>query len=142
MLIVSVLAAIAAPSMRNFLAGRSNANAASQILALAQYARTQAVGAGAVYRLNVDTSGGTYWLSVQSGTEFQTLRSEFGRPFRLPEGTTAAWQSAGAAEQYFQFFPDGRIEAGTLELRSAAGGSVAIGSRSETELLSILREAQ
>lgn len=140
MLIVSVIAAIAAPSLRGFIAGRKNAEAAAQIIALGQYAREQAVGTGAVYRLNVDPAGRAYWLSVQNGAEFQTVRSEFGRPFRLPEGTVASWQPGAASGEYFQFWPDGRIEASPLQLRGVGRDSIAIGCRSETEFLTILRQ--
>lgn len=142
MLIVSVLAALAAPTLRGFIAGRKCANAAAQIVALGQYARTQAVGTGTVYRLNFDPSNGTYWLSSQSGAEFSTLRNEFGRPFQLPDGTSANWQTTAVAQPCFQFYPDGRVEAATLELHGAVGEVVAIGCRSETEPLTILKESQ
>ena len=159
MLIVSVLAAIAVPSMRGFLAGRRNANTAAQILALGQYARTQAVNSGVVYRLNVDASAGTYWISMQSGTDYVPLRSEFGRPFKVPDGITATWQapippvvttaaatppvtSTPANDPSFLFYPDGRVEAAVLEIRGTVGEAITLGCRSETEPLVILKEAR
>jgi len=159
MLIVSVLAAISAPSLRGFLAGRKTSNTAAQVLALGQYARTQAINSGVVYRLNVDASAGTYWISVQSGTDYVSLRSEFGRPFQVPDGVSATWQApippivtaasstppvttTPANDPSFLFYPDGRVEAAVLEIRGTTGEAITLGCRSETEPLTILKEAR
>lgn len=143
MLVMSIAVAVAAPSLRNFIHGRKSADAAAHVIALGQYARTQAVSTGAVYRLNVDTSSGGYWLTAQRGAGFAELGNEFGRHFGFPEGTAAQWLSTAAGQRdYIDFHPDGRVEAGTLEV-SDSYGAFAVGCLSETEPLIVLsREAR
>src|SRR5579862_156578 len=71
MLIACVVMAITAPSLRNFLYGRKTANAVSQIVSLASEARSKAIMDGRTYRLNVDTTAGTFWLDAQNGGDFK-----------------------------------------------------------------------
>src|SRR3972149_3661562 len=54
MVILSTVLAMAAPSLRGFFASRQIQDAAAQILALTQFARSQAVSEGTTYRLNFD----------------------------------------------------------------------------------------
>ncbi|HYG74062.1 MAG TPA: GspH/FimT family pseudopilin, partial [Planctomycetota bacterium] len=138
MLVMSIAVAVAAPSLRNFMHGRKSADAAANVIALGQYARTQSVSTGAVYRLNVDPAHGEYWLTAQRGANFEELGNEFGRHFSFPQGTNAQWISSPAGQrEYIDFHPDGRVEAGTLEL-SDAYGTYAVGCLSETEPLTVL----
>ena len=139
MLLLTMVAALAAPSLRNFMIGRSSADAVGQVVALAHYARTQAVSTGVVHRLYVDTNSQTYWLGVQRGAEFTDLTSEFGRRFKLPGSAAARWQSDQPGEECISFFPDGRTEASTLEILDVQGQLFEIGCRSETEPLAVLQ---
>ena len=91
MLILAMAAAIAAPSLHNFILGRKSRDTAAQVLALGQYARTRAVDSGAVYRLNVDAQARTYWLTRREGAAFKELGEEFGRHFLLPTGCSVRW---------------------------------------------------
>ncbi|HEY3320914.1 MAG TPA: GspH/FimT family pseudopilin [Planctomycetota bacterium] len=139
MLIVTVLAGIAAPSLRGFLAGRKSSDAAAQVIALAQYGRVQAVSSGNVYRLNLDADGLGYWLTVQRGADFGELGTEFGRRFTLPEGMTGAWNSQASSEGHMDFFPNGRTTATTLLLVDGQGKVFEIGCRSETERVALIQ---
>jgi len=140
LLLLSVVLASAAPSLRVFSASRRVAEAAAQIVALAQYARTQAIAEGRVYRLNLDLEGGRYWVTAQTGGAFLTLENEFGRVFALPEGTRIVWveppptpalaatpglqlpwqaataTSLPATRDHLTFFPDGRAETARLRI--------------------------
>jgi prepilin-type N-terminal cleavage/methylation domain-containing protein len=87
MLLMTIIMAIAAPSLSNFAKGRKSADAAQQVVALARYARGQAVSEGVVYRLHVDPGSGAYWLTVQDGGVFEPPSSgSFGQRFELPDG--------------------------------------------------------
>jgi prepilin-type N-terminal cleavage/methylation domain-containing protein len=155
LVLVGVVMAIAAPSLREFISGRKSADAAAQVLALSRYAGTQAAATGLPYRFNLDCAIQKYWLSVRKGAEFKPLGNDFGRQFSLPDGTTACWlpqQAAQAAQavqasaqptaphDYIDFYPDGRIEAPTLKLSDALGQVFELGCRSETEPLALLQE--
>jgi prepilin-type N-terminal cleavage/methylation domain-containing protein len=137
MLLVALVSALAAPSLHSFIVGRQNSNAVSRVLALGGYARTKAISTGDVYRLNVDVRARTYWLSKKQNADYVQLREEFGRLFTLPEGMTAQWLPPGAHD-FIDFYPDGRVDAGKLELVEITREAVQIGCRSEIEPLVIL----
>jgi len=121
--LVGVLLALAAPSLRGFFASRQTADAAAQMLALTQLAGSRAAAQGSVYRLNIDPQTGTYWLTVQDAGTFADLGTEFGRRFRLPEGTTVrAWSPSGETTmEYIEFHPSGRTEEAVIELQGRQG---------------------
>ena len=123
MVIITTVLAMAAPSLRGFFGSRRTADAAAQIVALTQYARTQAAAEGAVYRLNFDLHEGTYWLTRAAAGAFAELRTEFGRTFDLPDGTVAAWatQPGEPPRDYIEFHPDGRTEAAGLRITGRLG---------------------
>jgi len=87
MTIIAIVAAVAVPTMRAFTIGRGNNNTATQIVALANYARAQAAAEGRIYRLNFDPSTGEYWLTAQNAGVFQPpTASDFGRRFQVADG--------------------------------------------------------
>lgn len=123
MVIICTVLAMAAPSLRGFFGSRQTADAASRIVALTQYARSQAAAEGRPYRLNLDAQEGRYWLTAQTAGAYVTLPSEFGRVFHLPDGATARWESpAETAERgWTAFFPDGRAQAAEIRLKGRRG---------------------
>ncbi len=86
MAIIAVLAAVLVPTLSAFATGRRTANAATMILGLSNYARSQAISQGAVYRLNFDANAGTVWLTVQGDGGFQPPPGDYGDRYKLPEG--------------------------------------------------------
>jgi len=134
LLIISVVLAMAAPSLRGFVRGRRTADAASQLLAMTQWARSQAAAEGCLYRLNVDAQAGTYWLSVERGGAFVKLDGEYGRHFRLPDGVTASLETpANNSAAYIRFRPNGRCDEATIELRGRQGEVFRVTCDSATE---------
>lgn len=123
MLIICTVLGMAAISLRGFFASRRTADAAAQMVALTQYARTQATAEGRVYRVNLDTESGRYWLSAQEGGTFATVPSEFGRVFLLPEGTKASWlePSDTGSTGFIPFYPDGRTLVAHIRLSGRQG---------------------
>jgi len=139
-----MLLALAAPSLRGFMASRQTADAAAQVLALTQLAGSRAVAQGSVYRLNIDPQTGTYWLSVQQGGTFVDLNCEFGRRFRLPEGASVCLRTpaAGAPPSYVQFYPNGRTEEATVELTGRQGEVFQVVCDSATEAFRVVSPAE
>lgn len=135
MMIICVVLAMAAPSLRGFFASRQTADEASRIVALAEFARSQAAAQGSPHRLNLDTESGRYWLTVQVGGAFVDLPSEFGRVFVLPDGTRAEWVEPEDVAQrgYIEFEPDGRAEAVTVRLTGKQGEMADVVCPSPTE---------
>ena len=118
LVIVSLMLAIAAPSLRSFVSGRQTAEAAAQILSLTQLARTQAVSQGCVYRLNIDTEAKIYWLTMQRAGTFVDLDYEHGRRFGFPQDVSVSLELpiTDTPTSYIQFYPDGRNDQGTITL--------------------------
>jgi Tfp pilus assembly protein FimT len=143
MLIVCTVLATAAPALRGFFASRRTDDAGAQVLALVQFARSQAAAEGRVYRLNLDLREGTYWLTAQGTTSFDRLSTEFGRTFTFPQGTVAELESAGTGSDrsYLSFYPNGLTEAAVIRLTGAQGRVVEVACQSPTEAFAISTHA-
>ena len=135
MVLISVLLGVAAPSLRGFHGARRSADAAAQLLALTNYARSQAIAHGTVYRLNVDADEQVYWLTAQVGGAHVELNTEYGRRFALPDTMTISIESPAADGEalYVQFYPSGRSDEATIELVGWQGEVFQVASPSATE---------
>jgi len=140
MVILSTVLAMAAPSLRGFFASRKTHDTAAQILALTQFARSQAISEGIVYRLNFDTRERTYWLTAQQAGMFEKLETEFGQVFTLPKDIVMELEDLDEddMEIFLKFTPQGTVTAGTIRLIDRAGRALEITSPTVTESFSII----
>jgi type II secretory pathway pseudopilin PulG len=92
LVLISTLLAMCAPSLRGMLASRRGQDAAARLLALMQWARSQAAAEGTVYRLNVDSEDNTHWLTAQQAGIFTEVHSDLGRRICLADGQTISLQ--------------------------------------------------
>jgi len=139
MLIMCTVLGMAAPSLRGFFASRKTADAATQIVALTQLARSLAVCEGRLYRLNVDCESGSYWLTAQRFGAFERVKRDYGRTFLLPDGTACELERDDdvASRDYIQFYPDGSQDAATIVLADRQGSTLAIACPSPAESFSV-----
>jgi prepilin-type N-terminal cleavage/methylation domain-containing protein len=123
MIILSTVLAMAAPSLRGFFGSRKTHDEAAQILALTQFARSQAISEGVIYRLNFDTQQRTYWLTAQQSGAFEQLKIEFGQIFTLPNDILAELDDVEREdnELFLEFTPQGTVTAGTIRLIDRRG---------------------
>jgi general secretion pathway protein H len=140
LVLISTVLALAAPSLQRFARGRETSDAAAHLLALTYLARSQAAAEARPWRLNIDPEGGCYWLSAQQGGAFVAPLNTLGRVFRFPGDVTVSVEGAEMddAVSYIQFYPDGRSDAATIELREADGRALALASRSAAERYQIV----
>ncbi len=140
MVILSTVLAIAAPSLRGFFASRRLDNAAAQILALTQLARSQAISEGVVYRLNFDTRDRTYWLTARKAGVFETLDTEMGQVYTLPQDVELDLQDSDKKDKdvFLAFTPHGTATAGLVRLTDRSGRVLEVSSPSVTEPYSIV----
>jgi prepilin-type N-terminal cleavage/methylation domain-containing protein len=140
MVILSTVLAMAAPSLRGFFASRKTDDTAAQILALTQFARSQAISEGIVYRLNFDTRERTYWLTAQQAGMFEELKTEFGQIFTLPKDIVMELEDLEQddMEVFLKFTPQGTVTAGTIRLIDRADRALEITSPTVTESFSII----
>ena len=64
MLILCLTLGLSGPSLKGFFAMRKLEDTGAKIVSLMEYARTQAICEGRVYRFYIDLRGRTYWLSI------------------------------------------------------------------------------
>jgi|WetSurMetagenome_2_1015567.scaffolds.fasta_scaffold02133_10 type II secretion system protein H len=136
MVIISTVLAMAAPSLRGFFSSRKIHDAASNLLSLTRYARTQAITEGKNYRLNFDGDNGYYWLTTNQGGADSDLNNEFGRKFLLPDDTTFQLEKEDdktGKEKFVAFYPQGLAEVSTITLTDRRGDVVKILSPSPAE---------
>lgn len=159
LLILTVIVGITVPSLRGPAARRGVDECSGQLLALAQYARSQAVAEGVSYRLNVDVTNKLYYLSRQDGPDFYELGHEFGRQFQVPEGIELQFDDAYVAQQaqpaeltgqvqpervaaavpYVEFRPSGRTDPALIRVTDRDGEVTQVVCPSATETFRIVK---
>jgi prepilin-type N-terminal cleavage/methylation domain-containing protein len=144
MVILSTVLAMAAPSLRGFFASRRIDDTAAQILVLTQWARSQAVSEGVIYRLNFDTRDCTYWLTAQKAGAFEPLDTEFGQVYTLPKDIELELEDLEQKDQdvFLAFTPHGTVTAGTVRLIDRSGRIVEVSCPTVTETFSIVEPRQ
>ncbi len=140
MLILSTVLAMAAPSLRGFFGSRQSQDTAAQILALTQFARSQAISEGIVYRLNFDTKDRVYWLTAWKSGAFEELTTEFGQIFTLPKDMAMELEDVEEedGDVYVEFTPQGTITAATIRLIDRRGNALEVTCPTVTESFSIV----
>lgn len=146
LLLMAVAVAIVMPSLSGTVKGRRVGDTAAQLVTLTNYAHNQAISEGRVYRLNFDSSGRGYWLTMQQDDgQYGSLGQELGQQFEVPEDlrveTDLARQQDGAT--YITFRPSGRCDPAPANVRVAdqAGDVTQITCESPTELFHIVPNA-
>jgi prepilin-type N-terminal cleavage/methylation domain-containing protein len=141
LVILAIAAGMLAPSLRWFTMGRSNANNATFIVSLGQYARSQAAAEGRVYRMNFDVQNGSIWLTAANGATFDPPPNEYGKPLDLSKGTaTLRVQTPQRTDggQYVEFQPTGRTDPAKIWLTDSGGGTIEVACLSSTEMFRVL----
>ncbi len=93
LVVLAVIVTTVTVSMRNFARGKEASNTAVQLVAIANYARSQAISDGRTYRLTFDPQANTYRLTAQDGGNFVDLGTEWGQTFKIPGDLKIAVQT-------------------------------------------------
>jgi prepilin-type N-terminal cleavage/methylation domain-containing protein len=145
MALIGTLMALAAPTMRGFLASRQTADGALSMLALTQWCRSEAISQGRRTRLNLDSEGRTAFVTVDKAGNFVAPEAEAGRQVPLPDGAHAAIRvgpSGGAPSTFVQFYPNGRSDATTIEITGKQGDLYLLTSAAPTEAYHVVTPAE
>ena len=140
LVIIALLMAMVAPTLRGFAASRRINESAAQIVALMGHARDMSINEGIVYRFNLDTQAGHYWLTHQDGVTYKELEESFGQIFSLPHDVTARWEHDNdsiAALEHVSFYPTGRVEPANLRLDGVHGKVALVRCMSPTEMFHV-----
>lgn len=144
MLILCTVLGMAGPSLKGFFAMRQLEDTAARIISLTQYAQSQAVCEGRTYRLNIDLTDRTYWLTVQEQGAFRELKTNLGRVFMLPNELQMQVSNllADGMVRYAQFDPSGQMTPGSILLAGPKGDKLYITCRTATESYCVLDEKE
>ena len=146
MLVMCIAAAIAVPSMRGFGENQRIRGCTAQLVALAQWARAQAITHGVPHRLNLDPATNTYWLTIERAGVFEPVGQDFGRTFTAPDGVTVqCYGAAGTGSQYpyVEFLATGRTNgSASIVLTDAHGNVTEIAALSAAEPFRVLSDAE
>ena len=142
MAILTFMVAMVAPSLSSFAIGRKTSYAAIQLVAMAKFARTQAVTEGHTYRMIIDPAARAAWLTVQNAGEFVTPSSSMANRIQLSDGLTLTTDLTPQPPDgtYIDFHPDGRTGDGPVHLwvTDRQGRVVEMACLSPTELFHVL----
>lgn len=144
LLILALGAALVAPTLGRFAAGRTSQDAAAHMLAVMQHASDQAVMTSTVFRVNFDEDASTYWLSHAPGGVDKRIETEAGRSFEMPDHMTFEVEGSQTLleNRYIQFEPDGSHEMAIIRIKPAQGSEIVIGCASPSEPYAIGQASQ
>jgi prepilin-type N-terminal cleavage/methylation domain-containing protein len=144
LMLLSVLLALAAPSLRGFAGGQADADAADGVLGMTRMARDLAATKGVVTRLNFDFQDGTYWVTMQERGIFVEPGAGESGHYRLAAGMRAGLDLAPGQEQrpYVQFTPDGRAEQAMISLMCGNGDVYRVYCASATEMFRVIKPTE
>ena len=151
MIIIAIVMGITAPSLGLFSGSRHIINASANFVALTDYARSQSISEGRIYKLNIEKDKNVFWLTARSNGSFEKINKEIGRNFILPEGVEiesleimynyqetevpglrmpGQWyvedEPENQGEESIIFSPDGFIQPATLRMRDKKGNQLEI----------------
>ena len=135
MLILSIAAAVAVPTLARFSRGRQSTDAVEHMISVIQYAQDQSAATGFPYRFHVDAKSGTYWIESRRDGVFVRLSNDFGQTFNIPADYTASWDGPKeiATQGYIEFEPDGGHDVAVIKLTDAKGQTTFLGCASPSE---------
>jgi Tfp pilus assembly protein FimT len=140
--IITLMVTIIAPSLSAFATGRKTQYAASQLISMAKYARSQAINEGRTYRMTLDTSKRTASLTVQNVGQFVEPSSSLGNRIDLAEGLTLRTDLTPQPDggTYVDFHSDGRTGDGPMHVwvTDKQGRVMELACLSPTELFHVL----
>ena len=144
MLILCTVLGMSGPSLKGFFAMRQLEDTGARIISLMEFARTQAVCEGRVYRFNVDLAERIYWLTVLDEDDFEDLGTSLGREFQIPDEYTIQVRDflMDGMTYYVEFIGTGRMHPGSLEVTGPKGDTLNIVCRSATERFMVIDDQE
>lgn len=132
LMLIAIVLAAAAPSLRGWNRGQRLDNAAQQLLSATRWARSQAIATASPHRIEFTGSG---WnVTRLDAGSYVPATGEFALETLLPEGfylDCVRQDESGAA--VIDFHPNGRLTPATLTITAEWGESAVIASTAAAE---------
>lgn len=142
--LIGLVLALSSPSLRGFFVSRQTGDAAVRVLVMAKWCQSDAIAHGRRCRLSIEDQGTACSITVERANLFEPPDGEAGQLYELPEGATAGLRSSGANPQpsFVQFYPSGRHDVATIEIRGPDGQVYLVTSGAPTETFSVVSPAE
>lgn len=121
LMLLSVMLAMAAPSLRGWGRGAKLTDATREVLATAHWARAEAIASATTHRLEINTTSNTYLVTRLDGTAYTPVAGEFGQANALPIGFALQLVSGGVDGNGVEFYPTARCTPAMLRVVSPTG---------------------
>ena len=154
LVIMSIMLALASPSLRGWGQGQKLRNAADDFVAATGYARTEAVARCKPYAVQIDGKANTYVVqSVEADLSRKAVDGSRGRPAELPTDFTIAVISGGSqgaavdgqsdsGTASIVFYPDARLTPAVVELKAPNGDVARVASDAPSQPFKRTEQAQ
>lgn len=130
LLLITMVTALAAPSLRGWGRGSRLRDVAEQLQAATLFARISAVERSMIVRLVIDTGGGGYQVGLWDGSELATAPGEFANPVTLPDSMRLELVEPRDRNGVIEFHPNGRATPAVLRLTTEWGETVELANDS------------
>lgn len=126
--IISIVLGLSMPVFRKTFSDMKLNASAQDIVSLLRYAQERSIVEGAIFRLNLDTAKGEYWLTkarkeeAKRALSFDKVTGNFGRRYSIPDELVIETKAVNAVDCY----PDGEITAATITFSNANKKSFSI----------------
>lgn len=124
-LVLAVLAialAAVAPTLSGFGQGRKAEEAAARFVAVARWARSQAISDGATYRIVIAPDEARWTVQMESGETYIDIPGPLGRSYTAPEEVTLETDAPTEEDQQVIYFePSGRSDVATVRFKGRRG---------------------
>ena len=128
MVIICILLATAAPSLRGFFSSHQLSDLAELITVSARYARLQAISSSAPCRLVIDTSDNKYWVSSDSSLIDEQLKNSLGQKKNIPSDLVFKFEGLSQENTcyYVEFDSLGNCSESSIEILDFNGNEFII----------------
>lgn len=126
--IISIVLGLSMPLFRKTFSDMKLTASAQDIVSILRYAQERAIVEDAVFRLNLDTSKGEYWLTKAKKEEgksaliFSKIEGNYGRRYSIADDLTMKTQATNVVDCY----PDAEMTAALITLSNANKKSLSI----------------
>ena len=134
LMLVAIVVAAAAPSLRGWNRGQRLDNAAEQFISATRWARTQAISTAAPHAVEINGAAGRYRVVRLDGEGTAPAAGEFGRDMMLPANfliDVIRQDESGASA--IEFHPNGRLTPATVLITADWGERATIASTASAE---------
>jgi type II secretion system protein H len=139
MVIIAIIIGEAVPNLRGFLIGSRLENAANNLVASCNYARTEAISQGRTYQISVDSNNYDILYEDVTQQKFVSAGTSIARHDSLGDIRVSLSRDDQSPGDHVNFYADGTTEPATFTLVQPNGGTSKIVCLSPSERFHVVK---